>query len=398
MSANKNTLRGYRFPWRDGNRFEVLVDSTEFFPRMLKAINTAQQYVLLEMYLVESSDVAERFIKALLSAADRGVKIYLLFDDYGSIGLKSSDRQQLAQPNISIVYYNPLGSHSTLYHLYRIFWHHKYRSLYRNHRKLLFVDGKLAFVGGTGLTDEFDPVHAPEKRWRETMLAIKGPTLIDWQQLFVDSWSQYSTKALTLPAVTPVSFSDGQLGRTTVNEIYQWNGIQRSLIKRIHDAKHHIWFATAYFVPTWRIRRKLKRAAKKGVDVRLLLPGPITDHPGVRYASHRYYSKLLNNGVRIFEFQPRFFHAKTVLCDDWVSIGSSNFDRWNLQWNLEANQEIKNQYIAAITKDMFEKDFSDSREYTYKEWHHRNWRLRILQWFWQKVEALSIKIKHRRRH
>jgi len=396
MTTRKNSLKAYRFPWRAGNQFELLIDSAEFFPRMLDAIKSAHQYILLEMYLVESGDVATRFIQTLLASADRGLKVYLLFDGYGSMGLKQQDREQLSHPNILIVYYNPLRSHSVLINLYRIIWLKKTRSLYRNHRKLLLVDGQIAFVGGAGLTDKFAPTHNPEKRWRETMMAIKGPSLIDWQQLFIDSWNKYSNAPLILPTITTTPISSGQLSRVTVNEVYRWRGIQRSLVKRLHNAKHKIWFATAYFVPTWRIRRKLKRAAKMGVDVRLLLPGPITDHPGIRYASHRYYSELLRSGVRIFEFQPRFIHAKTVLCDNWITIGSSNFDRWNLQWNLEANLETENKAFADSVKLMFENDFSDSRECTYLEWRHRNLRVRILQWFWQKIEAISLKIKQRR--
>jgi len=396
MTSRINSLHGYRFPWRAGNQFELLIDSTEFYPRMLAAIHSAHQYILLEMYLVESGDVTKHFIQALLAAANRGIKIYLLLDDYGSIGLKQRDRKQLTHPNILIVYYNPLGSHNTLYNIYRIVWRQSYRSLYRNHRKLLLVDGKIAFVGGAGLTDKFAPIHHPEKRWRETMMAILGPTLIDWQQLFLDSWNKYSNEQLTLPEITAIPFNNGQLSRVTVNEAYRWHGIQRSLIKRLHNAQNQIWFATAYFVPSWRIRRKLKRAAKAGVDVRLLLPGPITDHPGVRYVSHRYYSELLKSGVRIFEFQPRFIHAKTVLCDNWITIGSSNFDRWNFQWNLEANLETENKELATRVKRMFEHDFLDSRECTYLEWRHRNLRLRILQWFWHKIEAISLKIKQRR--
>ncbi|NNL06730.1 MAG: phosphatidylserine/phosphatidylglycerophosphate/cardiolipin synthase family protein, partial [Gammaproteobacteria bacterium] len=140
------------------------------------------------------------------------------------------------------------------------------------------------------------------------------------------------------------------------------------------------------------IRRAFKRAARAGVDVRLLLPGPITDHPGVRYISRRLYGRLMKNGVRIFEYQPRFFHAKTVLCDDWVAIGSSNFDRWNLRWNLEANQEIQDEYLAGQVRDMFEQDFADSVEYTLEKWQQTSWFERLQQWFWKRVEKISQKI------
>jgi len=387
----------YKFPWRQGNHFECLVDSTAFFPRMLDAIDLARQYILLEMYLVASGAVAGRFINALLQAAERGVRIYLLLDDYGARQLGPRDREQLAHRNIQIVYYNPLPSYITLYNLYRIVWQRITHSLYRNHRKLLLIDGTVAFAGGAGITDEVDAPRNPAMRWRETMIEINGPVLGDWQQLFTESWNKYAEPALTLPMVTPATFSNGQTGRVAVNEARRMTGIQRSLLSHLKTAKHRIWFATAYFIPSWSIRRKLRRAARAGVDVRLLLPGPITDHPGARYASHRYYGKLLKNGVRIYEYTPRFFHAKTVLCDEWVTIGSCNFDRWNLRWNLEANQEIDDPNMAATIAARFLNDFTHSLEYTASEWEQRGWRLRLLGWFWRHVERLSLKIRHRRR-
>ena len=397
MSNYTKELQRYRFPWREDNHFEILVDSEEFFPRMLRAINNAQDYILLEMYLIESGIVASRFIDALMMAVERNVKVYLLFDDYGAIGLKQHDRKRLTHKNIQCVYYNPLLSFSLLYHLYNIFFRHIDRSLYRNHRKLLLVDGKVAFTGGTGITDEFDPPHEPEMRWHEIMVEIQGPVLIDWQQLFIEGWNDYAEQPLTLPKVTPFEFTNGQTGRVTVNEAHRWSGIQRYLTKRFHNAKSRIWFATAYFVPPYRIRRKLKRAARAGVDVRLLLPGPITDHPGVRHASRRYYGRLLKNGVRIFEYQPRFLHSKMVLCDTWVTVGSSNFDRWNLQWNLEANQDIADPDIATTVEKIFKADFEYCVEWTYDDWYHRSWPSRLLEWFYRKLEVVAIRLKNRHR-
>ena len=392
MSGLSNTSPRFRFPWREGNRFDILADGSNFLPRMLDAINSARQTVILEMYLIESGTVVDRFITALLNAAERGVQAYLLLDDYGAIGLRQSDRDRLNHKNISIVYYNKLRSHSTLYNLYRIFLLHKEHSLNRNHRKLLLVDGETAFVGGTGLVDEFDPPDHPEMQWRETMVRIQGPVVADWQQLFTTSWNKSAAQALSLPAVAPVEHANAQRGRITVNDIKPYSEVLLSLTRQIVHARQRVWFATAYFVPGWRIRRKLKRAAKSGVDVRLLLPGPITDHPGVRYISHRLYGRLMRNGVRIFEYQPRFFHAKSVLCDDWVAIGSSNFDRWNLRWNLEANQEINDKTLARQVKEMFEQDFSNSVEYTYEQWYQTSLYKRLLQWFWKKVELLSQRI------
>lgn len=388
-------FRVCRFPWRSGNCFELLVDGIAFFPRMLEAIDSAQQLILLEMYLIESGVVAERFITALLMAADRGVQVCLLLDDFGATGLQQTDRDKLTHRNIQIVYFNPLHSHSTLYNLYLIFWRRLDRCLYRDHRKLLLVDGRIAFTGGAGITDEFDPPVQSELRWRETMVGIRGPVLGDWQQLFVDSWNRYARKPLVLASITPETMSENQLGRVLINEVGRWTGMSRELSKRIQSSRKRVWFTTAYFLPSWRIRRRLLHAARAGIDVRLLLPGPITDHPGVRYASHRYYGRLLKHGVRIFEYQPGFLHEKMVLCDTWVTIGSSNFDRWNLQWNLEANQEIDDKVIAKSLKAVFEKDFTNSLEVSYKAWQQRGWWLRVIEWFWRRMELFSLKIKNK---
>ncbi|MGB5517691.1 MAG: phospholipase D-like domain-containing protein [Gammaproteobacteria bacterium] len=387
-----NKAERFHFPWRDGNQFEALVDGSNFLPEMLKAIGSARQTILLEMYLIESGSVVDRFITELLDAAERGVHVYLLLDDFGAIGLKQRDRDRLVHDTIRIVYYNRLHSHNTLYNLYRIFLLRQERSLHRNHRKLLFVDGQTAFVGGTGLVDAFDPPDHAERQWRETMLRIRGPVLADWQHLFILSWNNNASQILSLPPLSVTEHTGAQRGRVTVNDIERYSEVLLSLTWQISHARQRVWFATAYFVPRWRIRRSLKRAARSGVDVRLLLPGPITDHPGVRYISHRLHGRLLKNGIRIFEYQPRFFHAKTVLCDNWIAIGSSNFDRWNLRWNLEANQEINDETLANQVKLIFEQDFSNSVEYSYDKWRQTSWHKRLLQWFWKRVELYSQRI------
>jgi len=389
-------VRGYKFPWRAGNHFSILVDSTKFLPRMLGAIAAARHYLFLEMYLVESGVIADRFIDTLVQAAERGVQVYLLFDDYGAHQLNRDDRERLHHDNIHSLYYNPLQSHSILLNLYRIFWQRIHLGLYRNHRKLLLVDGRVAFSGGAGITDEIDPPAAPELRWRENMIEIRGPVLEDWQSLFTESWKRLSKQPLTVPGVTAEHFENGQSGRVTVNETRHRTGIQRSLLKQLKSARQRIWITTAYFIPSWSIRRKLKRAARNGIDVRLLLPGPVTDNPGVRYASRRYYERLLKSGVRIYEYTPRFLHAKTALCDDWVSVGSCNYDRWNLQWNLEANQEINNHELAVTVAGIFENDILDAIEYSRDEWQQRSHYMRLFEWFWRRVELVSLKVRHRR--
>jgi len=142
--------------------------------------------------------------------------------------------------------------------------------------------------------------------------------------------------------------------------------------------------------------RALKQAAEQGADVRLLLPGRHTDHPAIRHAGRRFYSSLLRHGVRIFEYQPRFLHAKTLLCDQWVSIGSSNFDRWNLRWNLEANQEVDDLGFAGSVHAMFEVDLKVSVEIDKEKWKRRRWITRLREHLWGRVDMWLENLGRRR--
>lgn len=360
--------------WRHGNRFRLLVDGDTFFPAMLEAIAAAQRQVLLEMYLVESGRVTDRFIAALEAATRRGVRVCLLLDDYGCRGLTAADRARLKQTGVELVLYNPLRFSGKLR-----------RNLFRDHRKLLVVDQLCAFVGGAGLTDDFDPGNRSERYWHDVMVEIRGPVVADWQAAFAHNWAHWSRGAPVVPEPNGPKLGT-QAGRISLSGSDTRAPIKRGLLTRISRARQRIWLATAYFVPSWKQRRRLARAARRGVDVRLLLPGPHTDHPAVRHAGRRFYASLLRAGVRIYEYQPRFLHAKVALIDDWVSIGSSNQDRWNLRWNLEANQEIDAPDFAAETATLLETDFALSEEMQFSAWARRPWYHRIAETFWGSID------------
>ena len=365
---------GYRFNWRDGNRFALLIDGDQFFPRMLDRIENARKFVWLEMYLFESGAVATRFIDALLLVADRGVSVKLLLDDFGSRGLSQDERLRLAHDNIEVCFYNKLR------------WAKLFDNMARDHRKLLIVDGEIAFVGGAGIADEFAPPDSKDRQWRETMLEISGPVLWDWQVLFAEVWLASSNHHIEDNFVAPQALTDGSKGRVTVASGIRAQGIMRFLVNRIGASEQRVRLSTAYFVPSRKLRRALRRAARHGADVRLLLPGPETDHPAVRIASHRYYTALLRSGIRIFEYQRGMLHSKALICDQWVSIGSSNFDRWNLRWNLEANQAVDNPQFAEAVATMFTDDFAQSSEIKLIDWLHRPGYLRWWERFWGRVD------------
>jgi cardiolipin synthase A/B len=384
MEPRNRRNHKYLFPWRPGNRFELLVDGARFFPRMLEAVEWARRQVLLEIYLFESGAVATRFIGAFVRAAGRGVTVKLLLDDFGALKLAREDRERLAAAGVDVLFYNPLRFRKHL------------RNMFRDHRKVLVVDGEVAFVSGAGIADEFDPPEKTERGWRETAVRVHGPVVADWQDLFVRAWGRCAPKPFDPPAAAPPAAPDGLRGRVAVTTALTIQDIKRSLYNRVRHAQTHVWISTAYFVPSRKVRRALRQAARRGVDVRLLLPGPYTDHPTVRQAGRRFYGRLLRAGVRIFEYQPRFLHAKTVLCDDWVSLGSSNLDRWNLRWNLEANQEVDAAVFADAVRAMFERDFGDSAECCYANWLRRPWYLRLRERLWGRVDMWLESLGRRR--
>ena len=373
------THREYRFAWQEGNRFTLLIDGPQFFPAMLAAIQGATHFVALEMYLFESGNIATRMIDALSAAAQRGVVVNVLLDHYGSLALRDDDRVRLRRSGANLHFYNPFTVAR---------WR---RSFYRDHRKILIVDGAVAFVGGVGITDEFFGTNT-HLGWRETVVELRGPVVRDWCALFAKGW-QHSTGKECRKDDLPVQWAGAQRGRVVSNQARGPWEIHQSMLKRMRTAQRQAWLATAYFVPSWKLRRALRFAARVGTDVRLLLPGPLSDHPGVRHAGRRHYGGLLRHGVRIYEYQPRFMHQKILLCDDFASIGSSNIDRWGQRWNLEANQEIDDRSFAQEVAAMLKADFTQAQEITYADWSNRSWSRRFLEKFWGYVDALLQRLE-----
>jgi cardiolipin synthase A/B len=349
------------WPWRGGNRFHLLSESEEYFDRMLQALEAASSYALLEMYLVESGIIAGRFVEALGRAARRGLRVCVVFDGFGSLGLASGYRRALTEAGVELRTFNPIKLRTKL------------QNFLRDHRKLLVIDGTSAFVGGVGLTDEFAIPGPRGQPWRDLVLQITGPVVADWQRAFDRTWRRAGgTLGLPDPAECP-DIVDGADGRVSLSEARERSVLANGVVRRIDAARTRAWIMSAYFVPSRRFRKALRRAARRGVDVRLLVPGPLTDHPWVRQAARRYYGKMLRNGVGIFEYQPRMFHAKMIICDDWVSIGSSNLDRWSFKWNLEANQEVQNAPFATVAATVFEGDCARSEVLSRRRWPHRAW-------------------------
>jgi phosphatidylserine/phosphatidylglycerophosphate/cardiolipin synthase-like enzyme len=374
------------FPWREGNQFELLLDGQQFFPRMLQSIDAAQHQVDLELYLVSSGACANALIDSLVTAAQRGIAVRCLLDDFGCKGLLADDRQRLLGAGVQVRWYNPLR------------WRAGLNNLYRDHRKLLLVDGLQAFVGGTGVTDDFWQPGQLHSVWHEVMVRHSGPLLADWQLLFDIQWQAsaagkpwHAPSPSMLQRVQAVPLQGGGWGRVAYASAGEHRDILQSLLQSLLHARSRVWLATPYFLPTWKVRRALRKAASRGVDVRLLLTGSHTDNPPVRYAGQRFYPALLRAGVRIFEYQPRFSHLKMVLVDDWVSLGSCNFDHWNMRFNLDANLEALDAQLSQAVCASFTADFASSSEASLQQWLAQPLGQRLQRRLWGWLNSLVIK-------
>jgi phosphatidylserine/phosphatidylglycerophosphate/cardiolipin synthase-like enzyme len=388
-------MAGLIFPWCADNQFELLIDGPAFFEDWLTRIAAAQQQIDIELYLVSSGNSADRVEAALLAAVQRGVRVRCLFDGFGSRGFRQEQRRRWMQAGIELRIYNPLR------------WTSGLKNLYRDHRKLLIIDQQVAYIGGAGLTDQFWQPDAQTSLWHEVMVRVQGPVVDDWQTLFDcqwDScierffWKQNNSPEQNLKQDSPpLPFANIGKARVAYAASTQHRNIQKSLLRAIKGAHQTVWLATPYFLPTWAVRRALRKAAVRGVDVRLLLTGRHTDLPSVRWAGQRYYPALLRKGVRIFEYQPRFLHLKMVMVDDWVSIGSCNFDHWNLRFNLENNLEARDTGLLEHVAHSFQADFQYSLEITEEVWRQRPLIQRIRQRLWGWMDRLVINFLDKRK-
>ncbi|APZ42798.1 phospholipase D-like domain-containing protein [Acidihalobacter ferrooxydans] len=372
-----------QYPLRPANRFRLLADGDRFIPEMLAAIAGAQHYVFIETYLCESGQLMGRIIDALETACRRAVSVCMMLDDFGALHLHQSDRERLLHAGVHLHFYNPLRFGPL------------HRNLHRNHRKLLTVDGRLAFTGGAGLTDDFDPQARPQDWWHDIVVAVEGPCVNDLQHSFVRIWRRSGGDATQLPRLIPaLPHEPGGSARLLLHESGR-REILGELFERIRHARQRVLIHVAYFVPPHALLVALRRAARRGVAVHLILPGTKTDHGSARFAGRRHYGRLLRAGVRIHEYTPRFTHTKLTICDDWVCLGSANLDHWTLRWNLEANLGIEDTDCLDAALRTFRDDLSQTDEIILRKWRERSRWERLRERFWGEVSVWLARRSYR---
>jgi cardiolipin synthase len=355
-------------PMSEGNRVELLRNGVQIFPAMLTAVRNAKKTINVEFYIYWDGEVGRTFAQALAERARAGVKVNVILDAVGSAEMSEDLILFMQRNGINTEWYHPLR------------WYTISRVNHRTHRKLLIVDGTIGFAGGVGIADNWLGDADTKDHWRETVVRVEGPVVTQMQFAFMDNWVKSRGELLTgldyFPQVPRRGDSLTHVVKSSPSE--GSSPTKLMFIVSIVSAQKSIYISSAYFVPDADTIRALESAVRRGVDVRVIVPGEYTDVPIVRQAGRLLYSHLLRRGIRIFEYLPTMMHAKTMVVDGvWSTVGSSNFDDRSFRLNDEVNVNVYDESIAAQMEQMFFEDLARSEEITKLRWIKRPWFDRI---------------------
>ena len=356
----------------DGNRPQVLRNGDEIFPAMLAAIRAAQTSITFETYIYWSGAIGMEFAQALAERARHGVKTHVLLDWVGSARMDDALLAVLERAGVQVRKFHPPH------------WSQLGRLNNRTHRKLLVVDGRIGFTGGVGIASEWtghaqDPAH-----WRDTHFRVDGPVVAQMQAVFLDNWIKVTGNVLHGPAYFPTQapagpalaqmFSSSPAGGS--------ESMQLMYLLAITAASRSIDLSAAYFVPDELAQRALLDAMRRGVKLRVIVPGAHTDSETVRSASRALWGPLLAAGALIAEYQPTMFHSKVLTLDGLlVSVGSTNFDNRSFRLNDEATLNIFDADFARQQTLIFDADLAQARRISHAEWLARPWREKLAERF-----------------
>ncbi len=366
--------------WIGGNQVRMITAGDIAFSRMLEAIESARGSVWLEMYWFAADQIGQRFFRALTAALGRGVQVVVLYDAWGSFGTPRQHFDKLKESGAIVGEFNPISLIEQQFRLASL--------TRRNHRKLLIVDGRVAFTGGQNIADQWNAT-ADEDRWRDEVVEVTGPVVRVLEETFLESWKEQSDSGGRhdiQPLCQPVSDSPSPPEVQGVNvAVLTQSGLRqkrfalRAYLQRLRSARHSIHIANAYFVPNPAIVRSLVSAAKRGVDVRIVVAGK-SDVPLVAVASRAVWAKLLRAGVRLFEWRRSVLHSKLAVTDgSWVTAGSFNLDYLSLRRNRELNLAIDDTGFAREVNAEFDVMVSGSQEVLLEAFQRRSFVVRVLE-------------------
>ena len=350
-------------PWRTGNRAHVLRNGGRTFPAMLDAIASARSTIDLSSYIFWPGDVSTRFTDALCERAEAGVEVNVVVDAYGSAKLVGHETaERLEGAGASFVWFRPPA------------WYAVDKLNNRMHRRLLIVDGRMGFAGGVGIADVWDGDAEDPEHWRETHIQVEGPAVRDVVGGFMENWVEASNVVLDGRHVPELDHHDDGIGLQVVRSSPGSGGTATSQLfyAAIAGARERLWITTAYFAPDDAFLDLLCDAPARGLDVRILVNGPNVDKEVVRETGQRQYGRLLEAGVRIFEYQPTMLHAKVMIADGWANIGSSNLEHRSLGLDDELMVAFSDPGLVDEVARHFHDDLEHAEEFDLDRWRRRS--------------------------
>lgn len=377
-------------PLSTGNKLVLLQDGPATYKAMLAALQAARDHIHLEMYIFEDDEVGQRFADALIAKRKQGVQVNLIYDGVGNLNTPKEFFQRLKDAGIETLEFNPVNP---LEVKAKAGW----QLNQRNHRKLLIVDGKVAFLGGINISDVYSSGsfaarmgaslkntppkngNGSSKPWRDTQIQIEGPAVAELQKSFYEAWGKQKNESP--PTKNPFPVLKPQ-GKEVVRVLAGWaddkvSAVYVTLLSAIMSAESQVHLTIAYFVPDPQFMGAIKDAAKRGVQVKIILPSQ-TDFWAVFHAARSHYDDLLEAGVQIYERQERVLHSKTAVIDGvWSTVGSTNLDWRSFTHNHELNAVVLGADFGAQMQAMFERDLAASRHITKEEWRRRPFMDRI---------------------
>jgi cardiolipin synthase len=359
-------------PVRQGNRVEILRNGDQIFPAMVKSIESAQHNIDFSTYIYwTGGPTIAAFGDALVQRASAGVEVSILLDAVGSaVKIDRKIVQRLRDAGAMVEWFRPPR------------WYTLNKANNRLHRRLLIIDGSVGFTGGVGVGEEWTGDAQDPDHWRETHVRVQGPAVRDLVGGFQENWAEATQRILTgshlpdIPGVddgidVQVTRSSATKGSTDIEELYY---------SAIAGARQRLWVTTAFFVPPDAFVDALCASAERGVDVRILVNGPHIDKEVLRRTAQRSYDRLLQCGVRIFEYQRTMLHAKTLMVDGaWASIGSNNFTNRSMAVNSELAFSLSDERIVTELEEHFQEDLQASQEFDLKSWRNRPLRKRAVE-------------------
>ncbi|MFQ3786173.1 phospholipase D-like domain-containing protein [Halomonas sp. A29] len=347
-----------------GNQVTALQNGDEIFPAMLQAIRSAQTSITFETFIYWSGGIGEAFTLALSDRARAGVAVSVTMDWVGSNKMEQSLLDYMQAAGVQLHRYRPLN------------WYNVGRMNNRTHRKLLVVDGRIGFTGGVGIADQWSGDGGDPDHWRDTHFRIEGPVVAQLQAAFNDNWIQTTGQVLNGPSYFPALEEEGEMDAHVF--VASPSGGSESMhlmyLLAIAAAEATIDLAASYFVPDRMLIEALIAARDREVRVRILLPGPHIDAVTVKVASKSDWGALLGAGAEIHVYQPTMLHTKLLVIDDeFVSVGSTNFDMRSIRLNDEASLNIYSRDFATQMTAVFDADLLSAEPYSLADWKSRPW-------------------------